>query len=323
MRRTTRARALSAAVLSGAALGVWAGTGIPAVAGEPAAEVSPGTVEPGGSVTVTVTCTPSGGPAPETVDATSQAFTEGTVPLHRVAGHGDGGHGDGGHGDGGHEDGGEGDAGHEGAGDGDAGDEGAGDGDAGRGDAGHEGAGEEDAGHEGAGEGDAGHGDAGHEGAGDGEAGDGDTGDEGAGDGDVGRRDVGAGDKAGGAVYRGTARIAPAADSRKGPDAVGPQSEWTADGTCPAAPGGEGTPWSATFTVSRGGGGGTGTGRPPCREPHGEACREAGARHGVQAGQGGTFTDSVPAQAAGGLLIAGALAAAVHRLCRRGPARDR
>ncbi|MEV6739541.1 hypothetical protein AB0N14_22450 [Streptomyces sp. NPDC051104] len=43
-----------------------------------------------------------------------------------------------------------------------------------------------------------------------------------------------------------------------------------------------------------------------------------GAQHGVHAGEGGAFTDSVPALAAGGLLIAGALGAAVHRLWGRG-----
>jgi hypothetical protein len=47
-------------------------------------------------------------------------------------------------------------------------------------------------------------------------------------------------------------------------------------------------------------------------------CGDAPVQHGVRAGQGGTFTDSVPALAAGGLLIAGALGAAAHRLRRRG-----
>ena len=37
---------------------------------------------------------------------------------------------------------------------------------------------------------------------------------------------------------------------------------------------------------------------------------------GVHAGAGGAFTDSVPALAAGGLLIAGAFGAAAHRLYR-------
>ncbi|MFE0326164.1 hypothetical protein ACFW08_05030 [Streptomyces sp. NPDC058960] len=43
-----------------------------------------------------------------------------------------------------------------------------------------------------------------------------------------------------------------------------------------------------------------------------------GAQHGVHAGEGGAFTGSVPTLAAGGLLIAGALGAAVHRLWGRG-----
>jgi hypothetical protein len=42
-----------------------------------------------------------------------------------------------------------------------------------------------------------------------------------------------------------------------------------------------------------------------------------GAQHGVEAGRGGAFTDSVPAMAAGALLMAGAFGAAVHRLRRR------
>lgn len=40
------------------------------------------------------------------------------------------------------------------------------------------------------------------------------------------------------------------------------------------------------------------------------------AHHGVDAGGGGAFTDSVPALAAGGLLIAGAFGAAAHRVYR-------
>jgi hypothetical protein len=38
----------------------------------------------------------------------------------------------------------------------------------------------------------------------------------------------------------------------------------------------------------------------------------------VQAGEGGTFTDSVPALVAGGILIAGALGAAAYRMWHRG-----
>jgi hypothetical protein len=42
------------------------------------------------------------------------------------------------------------------------------------------------------------------------------------------------------------------------------------------------------------------------------------SRHGVRAGQGGAFTDSLPALITGGVLIAGAVGAAVYRLRRGG-----
>ncbi|MFI2378555.1 hypothetical protein ACH5AO_26370 [Streptomyces sp. NPDC018964] len=45
-------------------------------------------------------------------------------------------------------------------------------------------------------------------------------------------------------------------------------------------------------------------------------CADTPARQGVHAGGGGAFTDSVPALAVGGLLIAGALGAAAHRVYR-------
>ncbi|MGY1432305.1 hypothetical protein [Streptomyces sp. MN12] len=91
MRRT--ARALSTAVLASAALGVFAAPapaqpGVPpppAGTGRPVAEVSPAGVTPGGTVTVSVTCAPSGGPAPATLDAASPAFDGGTVALRKVA----------------------------------------------------------------------------------------------------------------------------------------------------------------------------------------------------------------------------------------------
>ncbi|MFE6938459.1 hypothetical protein [Streptomyces chartreusis] len=82
MRRT--ARALSVAALTGVALGAPAA----AASADPAAEVSPGTVAPGGSVTVSVTCDALDGSAPATLQATSQAFEEGTVELKRVSGTG-------------------------------------------------------------------------------------------------------------------------------------------------------------------------------------------------------------------------------------------
>ncbi|MER5213511.1 hypothetical protein ABT063_23785 [Streptomyces sp. NPDC002838] len=83
MRRT--ARALSVAVLAGAALSVAA----PAAFAEPAAEVSPSSVSAGGNVTVSVSCDPVGGHGPDTIDATSQAFEEGTVRLKPASGHDD------------------------------------------------------------------------------------------------------------------------------------------------------------------------------------------------------------------------------------------
>ncbi|MFE5887848.1 hypothetical protein ACFQ6E_02825 [Streptomyces sp. NPDC056462] len=284
MRRT--ARALSVAALAGVVLGFVAS----AAFAEPTAEVSPGSVAPGGSVTVSVSCDALGSTAPATIDATSQAFEEGTVQLKRVSGN-----------------------------------------------------------------------------------------DE----------------KAAGPAYSGTARIPPAENFEDDPDAAGPDSAWTVDGACPAAPGGEGKEWSATLTValdSGGGKGGTGGegkgsstdgatqgageggeggkdgtesggeggkggteggwggadgGGDPCTEPrsgdtepgkagsgweeaapsgkgdhsgsHAQDCDSAAVDHGVRAGDGGTFTDSVPALVAGGVLIAGAAGGAVYRLRRRTP----
>ncbi|MFI5473101.1 hypothetical protein ACIA6D_23040 [Streptomyces cacaoi] len=246
MRRT--AHLLSALAVAGAAL-VAVG---PAASADPAAEVSPGSVAPGGSVTVSVSCGPLGTTAPESLDATSQAFAEGTVKLSKVPG---------------------------------------------------------------------------------------------------------AAGAQSGTAYRGTAHIAPATDLDVSPDAVGPEAAWTVDGTCPAAPGGQGKPWSATLDVARGApqpcasasAVSCATGRPcpqapgtstehtdtcgtvqPCAPPEPapqpraaespeDGCAPATVGHGVQAGEGGAFTDSVPALAAGGLLIAGALGAAVHRLRRRDP----
>lgn len=223
MRRSLHA--LSVAVLAGSAL-VGAA---PAVFAEPAAEVSPATVHPGGTLTVSVSCDPTGGPPPDTIDATSQAFDEGTVSLHRV------------------------------------------------------------------------------------------TGDD---------------EEVSGPAYRGTARIASADNFEGDPDALGEDSAWTVDGTCPAAPGGEGKQWSATFTVAHGAASHEPSHQPthqpthhpthkPCpqpshhRERHHTECDAAVVHRGVRAGDGGAFTDSVPALVAGGVLIAGALGAAVHRLRNR------
>lgn len=277
MRRTVRA--LSVAALAGAALG----TGVQAALADPTAEVGPATVTPGESVTVSVTCDPVDGTAPDTLDAVSQAFEDGTVQLRRVSG------------------------------------------------------------------------DAGADAA---------------------------------PVYRGAAQISPAENFEGDPDAAGPESAWTVDGTCPATGGAEGSDWSATFDVaaagagesgseadtlaadsggedpaastlsapretgkgdkdrcsgsSWGGGGewgdseGSGSSSLPRTEGSGEW--KGGKTHrpepcessavpvdpavpgGVKAGQGGVFTDSVPALVCGGVLIAGAAGGAVYRLRRRAPA---
>jgi hypothetical protein len=189
------------------------------VSGESAAEVSPSSVPPGADVTVSVSCAPTSGSPPDTIDATSQAFDSGAAPLRLVAGN-DG--------------------------------------------------------------------------------------------------------NASGPAYSGTAHIAA--------DAVGSDSAWTVDGACPAAPGGKGKHWSAKFTVDPGSGstpcteshGSSCATNRPCTEPHTDSCGGAVVPRGVHAGEGGSFTDSAPALVAGGLLIAGALGAAVHRLYgrRREPAAD-
>lgn len=74
------ARVLSAAALASAVVGFAASAAL----ADPAAEVSPTTGSPGGSVTVSVTCESTGGPTPATLEATSQAFEDGTVQLQRV-----------------------------------------------------------------------------------------------------------------------------------------------------------------------------------------------------------------------------------------------
>jgi hypothetical protein len=176
-----------------------AGASPAASATHPVAEVTPRTVAPGGTVTVSVSCGVLGGPAPESIDAHSQAFEHGTATLHLVKG-------------------------------------------------------------------------------------------------------KGKGESAAGPAYSGTARIAPAAHFEKGGAHKAGTSEWSVDGACPAPPGGKEAEWSATFTVSRDG----------SHHPH-----------GVRAGAGGAFSDSPAALAAGGVLIAGALGAAVHRLLRRGASANR
>ncbi|KPI11431.1 hypothetical protein OK074_2763 [Actinobacteria bacterium OK074] len=78
MRRS--ARVLSATALAGVALGVTAS----AASADPGAEISPGSVTPGGSVTVSVRCDAVDGTPPDFIDARSEGFEDGTVRLERV-----------------------------------------------------------------------------------------------------------------------------------------------------------------------------------------------------------------------------------------------
>ncbi|MFD7401738.1 hypothetical protein ACFV7R_03515 [Streptomyces sp. NPDC059866] len=102
------------------------------------------------------------------------------------------------------------------------------------------------------------------------------------------------------------------------PPAAGTESSWTVEGTCPAAPGAKGKPFKTTFIVARPEDGGIG---PRCTVPR-ESCKPPVIQHGVKAGEGGDFGVSVPALVTGGLLIAGALGAAVYRLWRRDSSAD-
>ncbi|MGC5566700.1 hypothetical protein ACPYPG_28100 [Streptomyces sp. FR-108] len=259
------ARALSATAFTTLVLG----TAATAASANPGAEVSPRTVAPGGSVTVSVTCEATGGHPPETVDATSDAFEHGTVQLHRT-GH----------------------AGHSGRPDDPAAtddpavlDDPAGAEDpAAMGDEDPVGPDGEDT-------------------VGPDDVGPPAVAEEPAGVHGPGGRDDRAGKEAPGAslTYSGTARIAPAADFEE--DGVGRTSEWRAEGVCPAASGGRGKEWSASFTVSPG-------------TSH-DGSHDTRVPHGVHAGEGGTFNDSTAALVSGGVLIAGALGAAVHKLRHR------
>lgn len=153
-------------------------------------------------------------------------------------------------------------------------------------------------------------------------------------------------DPTAGPAYSGTAKIAPDLTFEADQSAGAPASELSADGTCPGQAGGQGKAWKATFTVTRDGtgtcatqshgvdtqSGGSltgdfqGLGTCPTHTPthvpthvptHPYEPTPAPVQRGVEAGQGGAFTDSVPALVAGGVLITGAAGAAVHRLRRR------
>jgi hypothetical protein len=221
MRRTARLRALSLVL---PALGITLGAAAPSASADPAAEVSPSSVQPGGTVTVSVSCDPGTGTPPATVDATSEAFESQTVRLQLVPGNDD---------------------------------------------------------------------------------------------------------QVSGPAYSGTARVSADQELQDGAGGVGPDSAWTVDGTCPTADRAPGKAWSATFTVIRGTPAAEGSHRPcpeprtePGTEPRTESCGTAVVQRPVHAGQGGSFSDSVPALVTGGLLIAAAAGGAVYRLRRKAPATD-
>ncbi|MEJ1199148.1 MULTISPECIES: hypothetical protein [unclassified Streptomyces] len=257
MRRT--ARALSAAVLAGAALGVpaWpvsADPGVPqppAGTGAPAAEVSPAGVTPGGTVTVSVSCASTGGSAPATLDATSPAFDEGTVALRKVDG-----------------------------------DDGATSTTAYRGTARIAAAEDFETDPE-------------AEGSEDAWTVDGACPEESGGEGDPWSATMTVPEEEGGAV-------APPCPEPTHAGQHGEQCGGTKP-VCPemTAPHGETAERGTSCTT-----------KPPCPEPaaQGKSCGGATAEHGVRAGAGGSFTDSMPALVAGGALIAGAFGAAAHRL---------
>lgn len=102
----------------------------------------------------------------------------------------------------------------------------------------------------------------------------------------------------------------PATDPVADPGAAGPEAAplWTAPPTASPSPSHKPT---HKPTPS------------PTHKPTSTPCPSPTAHQGVQAGGGGAFTDSVPAQVAGGLLIAGAFGAGAHRLLRRRSGRAR
>ncbi|MFJ7077019.1 hypothetical protein [Streptomyces sp. NPDC098781] len=343
------ARALSVAALAGAVLG----TAAPAALADPAAEVSPGAVAPGGSVTVSVSCDPVDGTAPAAIEAVSQAFEEGTVELKRVAGNDEKAAGPAYHGtarvppaenfegdpdaagpesewtvDGtcpaaGGKEGKEWSATFTVARDSGA----SGGGKSGEGGEGSSETGVED-----------GLGEAGDVGGGGLGSGEGWTG-----GGTGGTGGTGGGGRTGGGGHTcaeprsdrtGSGKSESHSGKSEGDGAVGEeglgeggvggQAEGgTAEGdrteSDPGTTGAEETAPEADAADPYwyGSGPGSGTG-----ESRSQDCGDAADQHGVQAGTGGTFTDSVPALVAGGLLIAGAFGGAVYRVRRRTPTVD-
>ncbi|MFD8302872.1 hypothetical protein ACFV29_11030 [Streptomyces sp. NPDC059690] len=333
MRRT--ARVLSAAALAGAAVGLP----VTAAFADPASEVTPGTAPPGGSVTVSVSCESVGGEAPAAIEATSQAFDEGTVQLRRVAGNDAKAAGvtyrgtariasaaD-------LEDGGPNAVSPDTVPPGTAPPGTAPPGTAPPGTAppgtAPPGTAPPDAAAPDAVDPDPAVPDAAVPDAvgPDSVPADSVPGDSVPGDpvpADTAPSDMAPSDTAApDAVGPDTVSPDTVPPDAVGPDAVAPgtvpphsvtsDSAWTVNGTCPAGPGKQGAAWSATFKVDL-----TARGSGPCGErQRTDGCGTAPVQRGVRAGEGGTFTDSVPALAAGGVLIAGALGAAAHRLLRR------
>ncbi|MFJ2018111.1 hypothetical protein [Streptomyces nodosus] len=74
------ARVLSAAALAGAALGAV----VPSASADPTAAITPRSAVPGGTVTVSVSCDATGAAPPDFIDATSQGFEAGRARLLRV-----------------------------------------------------------------------------------------------------------------------------------------------------------------------------------------------------------------------------------------------
>ncbi|MFF1450075.1 hypothetical protein ACFVYF_18330 [Streptomyces sp. NPDC058274] len=284
MRRT--ARVLFATALAGAVVGGTASTAF----ADPAAEVSPRTVAPGGTVTVSVSCDTAGGTPPEYIDATSQGFEDGKVRLHRVAGTDDSAAG----------------AAYSGtaripaAGSADRSDGAGNDSNDGRSTA------------------ETGAGDTGASGDGAAVPGAVEPSDAGGAD-SVGPDSVGP-DSVGPDSVETDAAVPDSLGADGGghgdvgPDAVGADGEWDVDGACPGGAGGKEKQWSASYSVSR-----DGTGSHETANPGHDTGEHpvVGAQRGVHAGEGGTFTDSLPALITGSVLIAGAVGAAVYRLRHR------
>ncbi|MFF1274782.1 hypothetical protein ACFVZC_15390 [Streptomyces marokkonensis] len=103
------------------------------------------------------------------------------------------------------------------------------------------------------------------------------------------------------------------APGRPAPDAAVPDAAGI-PAPEPGEPGEEYAPAASRTAVP--GKAGPRTPEPRATASQGTHCAGTPAPQGVHAGEGGAFTDSVPALAAGGLLIAGAFGAAAHRLYR-------